>query len=250
MTACRTNKTTITGLLHAIIFISLAQQLPESTTGSIIKAGTALNLRRFVSPSPNKDSPLHDPERVIANVVAKMSHYFGHDDDNELLAKDHKLGPPTNEAAEKELGQILWSTAARVRSELEDRLTLGPRNHPVGLMHFITDWREYLKRLLRKPRDHTWVVTNLGVLDGGLLTASAKDGDGEVNKGSKWYIRKAYFTLSAQVPGPGIAVSVVTVKGGEMCVDVTWEEGVVEDKIGEQVAADIERWLRRIGTGG
>ena len=119
-------------------------------------------------------------------------------------------------------------------------------------MHFVTDWRDYFKHLLKKPREASWIVTNIGVLDGGVSVSEGASGEGTDGDGkvmSKWHIRKAYFTLSVEVPGPGIAVSCVTVKGGEMCVDLTWEEGVVDESIGVKTADDVGRWLRRIGGG-
>ncbi|KAM7213085.1 Alcohol acetyltransferase domain containing protein [Rhypophila decipiens] len=240
---CRTHKTTITALLHSLVLISLVQQVPASETGSIIKSGTAIDLRRHVIPhTKSKSHPLSNPSRVVANIVTKMSHTFG-DDESEanLLENIRKLTKSDTKSDEEELTKIMWSMATKVRKELQDRLDLGLKNELAGMMKFVGDWQEYLRDAMFKPRTASWMVTNIGVLEGDPEGAG---GDGQKNR---WHIRKAYFTASAEVAGPGFAVCSVSVRGGELCVEVTWEVGVIEDRVGEAVTAEVERWMRNIG---
>jgi hypothetical protein len=47
--------------------------------------------------------------------------------------------------------------------------------------------------------------------------------------------------LSAETPSVALSVSIMTVKGDEMCVVCTWQDGVVGVELGERLVVDSER---------
>jgi hypothetical protein len=86
---------------------------------------------------------------------------------------------------------------------------------------------------LKKPRGSAWGVSNLGTLDG---------------EGPGWKIERAVFQLSCEITSPVFHISSISVKGRELCVDVSWQEGVINEAIGDKLAEDMEAWLRFLGA--
>jgi hypothetical protein len=136
-----------------------------------------------------------------------------------------------------QLEDIVWSAAVQARQDIQKKLDKGMNNDPLGLMGLVKDWRVQKKQQLKKPRVGAWGVSNLGTMDGDV-------------EGSGWKVERAVFQLSCEVTSPVFHISSISVKGREMCVDVSWQEGVVDAEIGVKLAADMEAWLRFLGVGG
>ncbi|KAM0546622.1 hypothetical protein ACHAPJ_010760 [Fusarium lateritium] len=134
LSACRSHKTTPTGLLHGIKLVCLVGELPESKIASVM-AETPLNLRRFIKPE-NKASPPTDPTRLVGNYVTRMEHHFG----KGLVNKIWNLTQSVNaEERFTALEEDVWATAALVRQEMQVKLDLGLKNDLVGLMAVVGD---------------------------------------------------------------------------------------------------------------
>lgn len=82
-------------------------------------------------------------------------------------------------------------------------------------MQLVYDWRSQQESEAQKPRYLSWLMTNLGVLDGG---PSDKRQDPE-----RWAIQTAGITLSAEVCSAAVSISIMTVKDGQMCVTCSWQ---------------------------
>lgn len=67
---CRRRKTTITGLLHALLLFSLSSQL-DAPTAVAFESATTMQLRRFMPSSSPKFSNL-DPDRTMGKYVTLM----------------------------------------------------------------------------------------------------------------------------------------------------------------------------------
>ncbi|RSL64481.1 hypothetical protein CEP54_004706 [Fusarium duplospermum] len=209
LAACRAHKTTLTGLLHGITLISLTPQIPEEVLE--VTGSTPLNLRRFI-PARSEAFPNLDPDKMIRDRI-------------KTTADGSKLATCTD---------IMWDVSTRVREELQEKLSQGLKNDLVGMMGFVADWREYAKEAQRKPRAATWLVTNLGVLDG------------ENDSDQRWSIQRADFLLSADVAGPALTICPVAIKGRDLTINVGWQGGVVDDKLGERLVGDIEKCFRDV----
>ncbi|KAI1298382.1 hypothetical protein F5Y03DRAFT_398168 [Xylaria venustula] len=204
--ACRAHKTTVTGLLHALLLASMASRISAHEAGDgAFRGNSALDLRRHIvdgatnmygntnGDTKREVSPGLDPKRTMANYVSAMTHEFDTDvvrKIREAAAKSKPKPKPKPEEKGQENGQndgdeegkggddtpapapapalvdLLWQVAARVRSDLQARIDSGLKNDVVGLMKLVPDWRTQFRSEARKPRPYAFVVSNLGVLDG------------------------------------------------------------------------------------
>ncbi|KAI1827312.1 alcohol acetyltransferase-domain-containing protein [Xylaria intraflava] len=242
LSACRCHKTTLTGLLHGLAFVILASRLGKEAASGF-QATTTINMRQFV-PSPPGYEWLQ-PDRTMANFVTQMQHKFKPG----LVAKFHSQNPPTLKDGEPVLGHestsLIWDTAARVRGEIADKLSIGGRNDIVGAMKFVRDWNTQMKNTVRKPRQASWMVTGLGVLDG-INASSAQDlahAGEKQDQLSSWRIRRAQFALSVEVAAAAFIITPMTALGERLCVGCTWQDCVIDEVLGENIVADLERLL-------
>ncbi|KAF4949890.1 hypothetical protein FSARC_13359 [Fusarium sarcochroum] len=234
---CRARKTTIAGLLHALPLASLALQLGEGQKhhkkeAKTMYAITALDTRRFI-PANTEAYPWHVPSTTMDNQMTICDHLFN----EELVGEIRRTG--LNASSEEEimtkLEDIVWSAAVQARQDIQDKIDRGMNNDPSGLMNFVKDWRVQKKQQLKKPRVGAWGVSNLGTLDGEV-------------EGSGWKIERAVFQLSCELTSPVFHISSISIKGKELCVDVSWQEGVVEAEVGDKLASDMEAWLGFLGA--
>ncbi|KAM0426066.1 hypothetical protein ACHAPT_008697 [Fusarium lateritium] len=231
LTACRSHKTTLTGLLHAAVFMSLAHQLPEEKMASII-AQTPLNLRRFIKPDPKAFSGL-EPKQLIGNYVTMMDH----DLKKSLVKKAREQSRSASD--EERLGALeeqMWSAAVFIRQEIQDKLDVGLKNDVAGLMWVVKDWDKFHEDEMKKPRTSSWLVTNVGAIDG-----QPKGDDA-----SHWTIERSKFSVSAGVVGAAFHFSVISVKGKKLCIDLAWQDGISDAGIADRLIADVENWLHYV----
>ncbi|KKO99780.1 hypothetical protein THAR02_08105 [Trichoderma harzianum] len=265
LSACRQNKTSLTGLLHAAVLITLAVQLMEKEAPAFASV-TALNLRRHI-PSDSASRLEFEVDQTIGNFVSRQIHKF----DKSLVKKIRDLAVKCREsttpsqrncepniqelAGTEALWDVLWAVAARVRGEIQQRLDLGLKNDIVGLMGLVRDWRSQAKQDLKKPRAVAWNVTNLGVMDGKLGGAEIRQVQDSSNDNvpngvsdpKSWSVSRAVFSLSADVTEAFIHISPMAVKGGDLTIEVSWQRGLIDDNICERLAAGVGEWLRFIG---
>lgn len=249
LSACRRNQTTLTGLMNGLMLVSLASRLEEAAAPAF-QSITAVSLRPYIPPSP-RDYPWLIPEQTMGNYVTILSHVF---DETLVSTLRSKLTPNDITAATAAGGKeqvslsadvmdALWSTAANVRREIERKQDLGVKNDQVGLMKFIGDWRHQMAEMVRKPRQNSWFITNLGVLDGRPNKKHEIDDEDD-----SWSICRAQFATSAETTSAAFIISPMTAAGGDLSIVGTWQECIFDVRFGEQVMADLEAWLLQIGA--
>ncbi|KAF1974308.1 hypothetical protein BU23DRAFT_589069 [Bimuria novae-zelandiae CBS 107.79] len=231
---CRKNKTTITGLLNGLALIAFSQQL-DSTIAPAFQSSTIMDHRRNLPPAP-PDAPWGRSDRVVSNYVTQVFHRF----ETELVTRIRsKL--PADSSEERDLSadlqRELWAVSAQNRLEIVRKLETGLRNDLVGVFKWVTDWQQTMRDLARKTRQFTWLVTNVGILDG-------KTSDG----GQRWSIDRAQFGLSAEIPAAAIEFAPISVAGRGMCVSANWPDCAVDPIFGERIMADLERWLAQLAS--
>ncbi|KAF3760729.1 hypothetical protein M406DRAFT_342924 [Cryphonectria parasitica EP155] len=267
--ACRQHQTTVTGLLQALAFVSIASQLDEQTA-TAFRAGTALNLRRHMPTGPST-YPDFRPHRTMACYVSMLTHEF----DVALVRTIRAKRSPSDaaDAAATAKGPALlredllneaWSGASSVRSEIATKIEKqGLRKDNLSLMRFIWDWRQYFMDLAKRPRQLSWVVSNIGVIDGtrfeagttapsaaaaaaaaATTTAPAADDGPE----ESWSICQGLFAVSPETTNGGVCIAVLTAAGGQTCVTGTWQDCIFDVSLGERVMDDMERWLGQIAS--
>ncbi|KAI1421142.1 alcohol acetyltransferase-domain-containing protein [Xylaria sp. FL1777] len=240
LAACRKHKTTVTGLLHALLLASMASRIP-ARDATAFTGSTPLDLRRHLVDVDVETCPDFDARRTMADYVSAMAHEFDADVVRRIrdAAKSGDVGQGGDDAIAPALVDLVWQCAARVRGEIQKRLDCGLRNDIVGLMRLVPDWRAQFRAEARKARPNSFVVSNLGVLDGRL--------DLEKRDAESWSIVHSTFAISAEVCGAAFQVSLISVRDGALCIGCSWQDCVVDLKLAEAIVVDLERWLQFLG---
>lgn len=250
---CRKNKTTITALIHGLALIAFSSHL-NAKAAPAFQSSTIVDHRRNLPAAP-KNVPWVSYDRAVANYVTQAFHKY----DARLVKRIRsKLATSASEGKElsPELLRELWAVSARSRREIVGRLEAGLQNDLVGVFKYVTDWQQTMSDLANKKRQFSWLVTNIGVVDGSAskgksktTTQSPTNGDTEpADEIQRWSIERAQFGLSAEIPAAAIEFAVVSAAGGGMCVSATWPDCAVDSTLGQRIMADMERWLNQLAS--
>lgn len=112
----------------------------------------------------------------------------------------------------------VWAVARRCGAVLRRAVEAGTKDTDTGLLKYLSDYEKYFLGKLGTRREHGIEVSNLGVLK-------------NTSEAGEWGISRAMFSQSANVSGSAVEFSVVSVAGGEMCVCVCVQEGIVEEEV-------------------
>ena len=251
-TLCRQNQTTITGLLNGLALIAFSSHL-DTAVAPAFQSSTIVDHRRNLPPAP-RDAPWIRSDRAVSNYVTQCPHTW----DPELVARIRsKLPAGASEGSDlsADLRRELWAISAQNRREITQKLEAGLRNDLVGLFKYVTDWQHTMRNMAKRARQYSWLVTNIGVLDGDALavlrtamTGSPSCGDTKSGHGHRWSISRAQFGLSTEVPFAAIEFSPVSVTGQGMCVSASWADCALDVTLGERIVSDMERWLAQLAS--
>lgn len=254
LTLCRKNKTTITGLLNGLALIAFSLRL-DSTIAPAFQSSTIMDHRRNLPPAP-PEAPWGRSDRAVSNYVTQCLHRW----ETELVTRIRcQLSADTSNERDlsADLQRELWTVSAQNRLDIVDKLEAGLRNDLVGIFKYVTDWKKTMGDMAKKTRQFTWLITNIGVLDGnssskGPSTTSTRPstdaGETGSDEGQRWSISRAQFALSTEIPAAAFEFSPVSVAGGGMCVGVNWPDCAVDSSLGERIMADLERWLAQLAS--
>ncbi|KAI0011590.1 hypothetical protein F4779DRAFT_626441 [Xylariaceae sp. FL0662B] len=241
---CRQNKTTITGLLNGLALIAFSSRL-DSTIAPAFQCATIMDHRRNLPPAP-PDAPWVRSDRAVGNYVTQVFHKF----DTELVAQIRSKLPADNSEGRdlsSDLQHELWAVSAQNRLEIARKLEGGLRNDLIGVFKYVTDWQQTMSNMAKKKRQFSWLVTNVGVLDGNTSKRpSTTGGDTKSDDGQRWSIDRAQFGLSAEIPAAAIEFAAISVTGRGMCVSANWPGCAVDTMFGERIMADLDRWLTQL----
>lgn len=257
---CRQNKTTITGLLNGLALIAFSLHLDDKSAPAF-QSSTIVDHRRNLPPAPS-DAPWGSSDRVVANYVTQCLHKW---DQNLVTQIRSKLSPNTSETRDlsPELQRELWAISAQNRQDIVDKLETGLQNDLIGIFKYVTDWQKTMSDMAKKKRQFTWLVTNIGVLNGNKPSSNPPPGaatttitttkivnnddqSGREEEEEGWSITRAQFGLSTEIPAAAFEFAPVSVAGGGMCVSVNWPDCAVDAALGERIMADLERWLAQL----
>ncbi|KAF1963217.1 hypothetical protein CC80DRAFT_499477 [Byssothecium circinans] len=231
---CRLHHTTLTGLVHALCLVSLSTAL-QGASG--FASRTPYDLRHIL-PSNTKPYPWLRPKESMCNYVSVVDHEF----DSKLVdtIRSHMPAMSSNSKLLADVLGVIWSVSARVQHEIQTRLDSGTRNNLISIMKLCPDWNSQQQSEMRRMRYLSWLVTNLCVIDGESSTT--------VGKGGAWSLRRAELLLSTETASAALSVSIMTVKGREMCLTCSWQDCVVDTELGERLMGGLERWLKDISS--
>ncbi|KAI0098187.1 alcohol acetyltransferase [Nemania sp. FL0031] len=214
---CRAHKTSLTGLLHALIARSLARLVKDKAFRSV----TPISIAGYASPSA-----AFTPSETIHCLVAGFS--CEHDRGAIRRLRD-------DDAA-------FWGFARDMTARLRAKTASLPRDDLLALYGLVGDWHEFFRGKFGKARDGTWELSNLGSLP--AADASVSSGD---EKYGEWLVDRAVFTQGANPVGPAIHVNVAGVAGNGVYATVNWQDGIVNADLVEELAVDVQTWVNELG---
>ena len=228
LSACQVHNARITGLLHQLIVRSLRQAVAKHSTAQGSKpevcdivATTPLNLRHL---APQWASPAEMVMAVSATT--------------ELFAAD-PLGDDTMSSSNED---FLWAGAKETGSKLVAAAST-LHDQPVALLRYVSDFRSWMTGQLGKISDCSYEVSNIMSFDPDThapprppvtssdVTSAAASLKGEDSEGG-WKVGNMYFSQPASVMDSPLNFGVVSRKGGDLVICLTWQVGVlgVEDE--------------------
>ena len=226
LAACRTHLTTLTPLIHAVVLSSPAKHVPEIEAESFV-AQTPINLRRFM----NTAAGLHsNVDNHMGVYLTSREHTF-----DDLIIKLFR-----DSSDDARVLEAIWSVAKTVKADLQDRLATSPNDDKLGLLSWVSDWHARWLKMLGRPRETTWELSNIGSMSGRSDTIGANVGN--------WKISQAVFTQSANVAGPAFSVNISGVKETGTTIAICWQESIVEDVLMYAVAGDLYTWLHKVAN--
>jgi hypothetical protein len=85
-------------------------------------------------------------------------------------------------------------------------------------------------------REYSFEVSNVGVMDG-------LDDHANVVR-----VKRVLFSQSSNVTGAAYVFSVASVKGGDLVVGLTWQDGIVEAELAQKVLLGLDTELRSLAN--
>ncbi|OHE98187.1 hypothetical protein CORC01_06555 [Colletotrichum orchidophilum] len=218
LAASRAQGLTLTPLLHALVAASLARHLPASAAPAF-EPSSAISMRRFV-----KDANA-DIDNQMSVLVTSTNHPISKERTTLL-----------RESSGDTLERAIWNVAGSVKSDLKTRLATLPHDDITAMLRYVGDFHDFFKKKDGSARGNSWEVSNLGAING--------EGEGE-----GWKLTRAVFSQSAGTIAPPVCVNAAGVAGGETTVTLTWNESIIETKLVEALAADLELWTQKLAAG-
>lgn len=209
----KSHSVTLTPLIHILVLRSLSLRLPPSAFTS----STPISLRRLLPPTGAVN-----PRTAMGVYLAVQSHTFP-STTAQLLRSD-----PTNH-------NQLWSLTTQLSTSLKQKVSSLPADDLVGLLPYITDPHKRWLGKVGQARETTWEVSNVGAV--------------EMEAEGGWRVDRMVFSQSGNVAGNAFGVNVAAVRGGELAVTLSWQEGIVQGEVMDGVRGDLEGWLTGLAEG-
>jgi hypothetical protein len=235
--SCRAHKTSVTGLLHALTATAFAGALSKEQAPRL-RGSSAINMRQVVPPRSAQYAWV-EPDRTMANYVSQVQHDFMDKSVAEMRAALAAHAQDVQDGRHRmsaDVEALVWENAATVRQQLARRIKLGSKNESTALMGVISDWPAYFRDRLTKPREASWLFSNLGAMEAG----GAEGGEGG------WRRERAFMALSNMPSEAALEFSVASVKGGELCVTVNWHETGIEADLANGIVDKLRDWVKQL----
>lgn len=133
--ACRPHQTTLTGLIEALILVSMTCALKDMEG---FASRIPYDLRRIL-PSNTAQYPWLQPKESMCNYVSVVDHEYN----DKLVAtiRSKMTAESIDSSLSADIMDTVWSVAAQVRRQIKMRLDEGVRNDVIAIMKFVWDWR-------------------------------------------------------------------------------------------------------------
>ncbi|KAJ9608975.1 Alcohol acetyltransferase [Cladophialophora chaetospira] len=211
--ACRSNLTSVTATLHAILAAAVFSQLPLMQY-TVLRVDGAVSLRRWM------------PEKHVKgdSMGTWVSRYL----------EEHHRRSRNPDSATGAFRYFSWDEARRIRATINVEIDKKGQDSVVGLLKFAGDLHGYFKKKIGKQREESFEFSNIGVFKGGY-------GGME-----KWRIGRVVFSQSADVVGAAFETSLVTGEDGRLNIGFSWMEGVVESTWMDQLMLTYKSFVEEV----
>ncbi|KAK5628351.1 hypothetical protein RRF57_004066 [Xylaria bambusicola] len=230
---CRSHKTTLTGLLHALIARSLARHVKDRS----FRSSTPISLAGYADPKVAGST--FTPGETIHCLVTGFQCSHGLDTAQRLRRSGDENGTRVGE------DQAVWALAQDMTARLRAKAVSLPRDDIIGLSSLIGDWHEFFRKKFGKARADTWELSNLGSLaatDAGVSESENAVSSQDVEKAGWWFIDRAVFTQGNST-GPALNINVAGVSEHGIYVTVCWQDGIVDVELVEKLVEDVQAWV-------
>ncbi|KAI0525946.1 hypothetical protein F5B22DRAFT_588434 [Xylaria bambusicola] len=230
---CRSHKTTLTGLLHALIARSLACHVKDRS----FRSSTPISLAGYADPKVVGST--FTPGETIHCLVTGFQCNHDLDTVRQLRQSGDKNGTRVGE------DQTVWAFAQDMTARLRAKAASLPRDDIIGLSGLIGDWHEFFRKKFGKARADTWELSNLGslaVVDTGFSGSEDAGNDQSAGKAERWFIDRAVFTQGNST-GPAVNINVAGVAAHGIHATVCWQDGVVDVELVEKLVRDVQTWV-------
>ncbi|OJD33870.1 alcohol acetyltransferase [Diplodia corticola] len=230
----------LTGALHGVIVRALSAALPpnanaSSPSSSSFVAQTSIDLRRLMPRFGAELAGERNWDGAVGLCVSAAYHVFARDEgDVEAVGGDGGE-------------DVFWHRARETTRCLAERASTLV-DQPIGLLRYLKGFRAWLEGQVGREREGSYEVSN--------LMAFEPDGQGEEGgegekRGGGWEVGRMLFSQPANVTGPAVNFNIVTRKGGDMVITLTWQKGVLgvegdEDVWAKGVCEGLERGMRAL----
>lgn len=208
---CRSRNARLTGLLNYLAARCLSRALHRrGRKATSFQAATAIDLRPALGAGEGK----------MANYVSAIT---------ETISIDVTC-------QSQGLSEFNWADVSKITAHLgAASKTLS--DQPVGLLRYLTNFREWTLKNAKASSDTSFEISNLGVFDSGDTGATP----------SAWCIEQMLFSQSANGTGPPLNFNIASTKGGDLTVTATWwrgmlgvlDEGIFVEEVCEALASDL-----------
>ncbi|KAF3809900.1 hypothetical protein GCG54_00014114 [Colletotrichum gloeosporioides] len=134
----------------------------------------------------------------------------------------------------------MWSDARRTKATIDEVARNRGADMPVGYLRCVAhDMPGWLSGKLGKKRAAAWELSNVGVV--GSAGRVAKTG---------FKMERMLFSQSASATSGAVKVSVVTGIDGQLGFAFSWQEGIVEERLAEEVVSTFRESLLDLASEG
>jgi hypothetical protein len=169
----------------------------------------------------------------IANHISAVSF-----DLDSSIVQTARLAEEGSEEEKKLIESVAAEYTFSINTELERIPSEGPEI--LKAISRINDLDQWCQEVLKRKRDETWEVSNLGV----VKMPEEPEGTKVVS------FEKMVFTQCGMVAGAAIGCSVASVYEGPLVVSLHWQEGIVEERIIKRLRDYLERRLSSLRNEG
>jgi hypothetical protein len=212
LSACREQKTTLTGLFEGLLVSSLAFHIPNATS---FASNTSISPRSLSGISSTDD---------IAVQVCTHSSAYNSDVVSAIRDASHS-GQVTDQ---------VWGIARDFRKSLATEMARMPKDNAAGLLPYAGNIHSFFRSKLGKPREETFQISNVG-------TFKNQVGEGQ------WRIERIFFTQCGMV-GSAFSLNAASVVGGPLSITFTWQ-GDIDNEFMGNLIADVQYGLKCIADG-